>query len=87
MTLERKAQLPGMIVIIALAMLAACFSSPAAASGASLVVTTGSASGIDQSAATLNGQITASGSSDIIEHGFCYGTDPSCSIKVPVGAV
>jgi hypothetical protein len=85
MTLERKAQLPGMIVIIALAMLAACFSSPAAASGASLVVTTGSASGIDQSAATLNGQITASGSSDIIEHGFCYGTDPSCSIKVPVG--
>jgi len=85
MTLERKAQLPGMIVIIALAMLAACFSSPAAASGASLVVTTGSASGIDQSAATLNGQITASGSSDIIEYGFCYGTDPSCSIKVPVG--
>lgn len=87
MTLERKAQLSGMIVIIALAMLAACFfgSSPAAASGASLVVTTGSASGIDQSAATLNGQITASGSSDIIEHGFCYGTDPSCSIKVPVG--
>ncbi len=87
MTLERKAQLPGIIVIIALAMLASCFfgSSPAAASGASLVVTTGSASGIDQNAATLNGQITASGSSDIIEYGFCYGTDPSCSIKVPVG--
>ncbi|MEN6389141.1 MAG: copper amine oxidase N-terminal domain-containing protein [Syntrophomonas sp.] len=84
---EPKAQLPGIILIITLALLVSCFSwsLPAAASGASLVVTTGSASGIDQSTATLNGQITASGSSDITDYGFCYGTDPSCSNKVPVG--
>lgn len=87
MSAGRKIVSSALTMLLALALLIPGLGWPsqASASTSAPTATTVSATDIQEDEATLNGEISSDGNSDITQYGFYYGTTISCSNKIKVG--